>query len=102
MFFVTFLAQNMAVVYTEDTLKALIKTQLIDLFLKVHDQTNSIVGSLMREMKYLNYSFKRLEFDIQIAKTINNNTLKQLEDTGRQCRTHAQYLGHECVEIIGI
>ena len=45
-------------VYNEDTLKALNKTQLIDLFLKMHDQTNSTINSLRTEMKDLNNSFK--------------------------------------------
>ena len=48
---VTFLVGNMTDVYTEETLKALNKTQLIDLFLKMLDQTNSTIDSLMAEMK---------------------------------------------------
>ena len=71
-------------VYIEDTLKALNKTQLIDLFLKMQDQTNSTIVSLMAEMKDLSSSFKRLESDVQIVKTMNNNLLKQLENTERQ------------------
>ena len=63
-------------VYTEDTLKALNKTQLIDLFLKMQDQTNYTIASLMAEMKDLNISFRRLESDAQIVKTVNNNLLK--------------------------
>ena len=38
----------------------------------MQDQTNSTIGSLMRQMKDLNYSFKRIESDIQIVKTVNN------------------------------
>ena len=89
-------------VYTEDTLKALNKTQLIDLFLKMQDQTNYTIASLMAEMKDLNISFRRLESDAQIVKTVNNNLLKQLENTQRQCCTNAQYSRRECVEVIGI
>ena len=74
-------------VYTKDTLKAFNKTQLTDLFLKTQDQTNSTIVSLMAEMKDLNNSFKRLESDVQIVKTVNNNLLKQLENTERQCWT---------------
>ena len=37
--------------YTEDTLKTLNKTYLIDLFLEMQDQTNSTIDSLMVEMK---------------------------------------------------
>ena len=89
-------------VYTEDTLKALNKTQLIDLFLKMQDQTNCTIVSLMAEMKELSSSFKRLESDVQIVKTVNNNLIKQLENTERQCWANAQYSRRECVEVIGI
>ena len=78
------------------------KTQLNDLFLKMQDQTNSTLGSLMAEMKDLNSSFKRLESDVQIVKTLNNNLLKQLENTERQYWANAQYSWCECVEVIGI
>ena len=69
--------------YTEDTLKALNKTQLIDLFLKMQDQTNSTIDSFMVKMKDLNNSLKRLESDVQIVKTVNNNLLKELDNTER-------------------
>ena len=62
-------------VYTEHTLKALNKTQLIDLFLKMQDQTNSTIDSLVAEIKDLNSSFRRLKSDVQIVKTLNNNLL---------------------------
>ena len=65
--------------YTEDTLKTLNKTYLIDLFLEMQDQTNSTIDSLMVEMKNLNNSFKRLESTVQIIKSVNNSLLKQLE-----------------------
>ena len=68
-------------VYTEDTLKALNKTQLIDLFVEMQDQTNSTIFSLIAGMKDLSSNFKKLESDVQIVKTVNNNLLKQLENT---------------------
>ena len=64
---VTFLVENMTGVYTEDTLKALNKAQLIDLSLKMQDQMNSTIDSLVTEVKDLNNSFKRLESDVQIV-----------------------------------
>ena len=66
---------------TEDTLKALNKTQLIDLFVEMQDQTNSTIFSLIAGMKDLSSNFKKLESDVQIVKTVNNNLLKQLENT---------------------
>ena len=80
---VIFLVVNMTGVYTEDTLKAFNKTHLIDLFLKMQDQTNSTIDSLMAEMKNLNKSCKRLESDVQIVKTVNSNLLTLLENTER-------------------
>ena len=68
-------------VYTEDTLKALNKTQLIDLFVEMQDQTNSTIFSLIAGMKDLSSNFKKLESDVQIVKTVNNNLLKELENT---------------------
>ena len=88
-------------VSTEDTLKALNKTQFTDLFLKMQDQTNSTIDSFMAEMKDLNNSFKGLESDVQIVKTVNINLLKQLENTKRQCWAYAQYSRRECVGVTG-
>ena len=53
-------------------------------------------------MNNLNNSFKSLESDVQIVKTVNNNLLKQLENTERQCSANAQYSQRECVEVIGV
>ena len=78
-----FLVVNMTGVYTEHTLKAFNKTHLIDLFLKMQDQTNSTIDSLMAEMKNPNKSFKRLESNVQIVKTVNSNLLTLLENTER-------------------
>ena len=56
---VTSLAENMTAVYTEDTLKAVNKTHLLDPFLKLQDQANSTIDSLMTEMKYIYISLGR-------------------------------------------
>ena len=56
----------------------------------------------MVEMNDLKNSLKRLEFDVQIMKTVNNNLLKQLESAERQCWANAQYSKRECVDVIGI
>ena len=44
----------MAWVYTEETLRAVNKTQVIDLFLKTQEQTNTTIASLTAEIKRLN------------------------------------------------
>ena len=92
----------MTVLYTEDTLKAFNKTQLVDLFLKMQDQTNSTTDLLMAKIEDLNNSFKRLESDVQMVKTVNNNLLKQLQNTERRCWENAHYSQRECVEVIDI
>ena len=92
----------MTVLYTEDTLKAFNKTQLIDLFLKMQDQTNSTTDLLMAKIEDLNNSFKRLESDVQMVKTVNNNLLKQLQNTERRCWENAHYSQRECVEVTDI
>ena len=42
---------------TEDTLRALNKTQLIELFLKSQEYTKGIINSLIEEIKNLNENF---------------------------------------------
>ena len=66
----------MAGVYTEDTLKKKKKAYFTDLFLKMQDETNSAIDSMMAELEDLNNSSKGLESDAQIIKTVNNNFLK--------------------------
>ena len=47
----------MAGVYTEETLRALNKNQIIDLFLKTQEQTNTTIASRTAEIKLLNQNF---------------------------------------------
>ena len=49
----------------------------------------------------MNNCFKRLESDVHIVKTVNNDLLKQLENTERQFWANVQYSRRECVEVIG-
>ena len=56
----------MAGVYTEKTLRALNKNQIIDLFLKAQEQTNTTIASLTAEIKRLNENFEKLESDVSI------------------------------------
>ena len=71
---VTFLFGKMAGVYTEDTLKALEKAYFTDLFLKMQDEMNSAMDSLMEELKDLSNSSKDLEPDfLKLGYWILNN-----------------------------
>ena len=58
----------MTVFYTEETLKSLTKTQIIDLFLKIQKHSNSTISRLADEIRNLNANFKRLELDAQVFK----------------------------------
>ena len=55
----------MTAIYTEDTLRALNKIQLIE-------HTKGIINSLTEEMKNLNENFKKLESDVAVVKNVNN------------------------------
>ena len=50
-------------VYTEYTLKALIKPHVVDLLLKIQECTVSTISKLTRGIRNLNANFKRLKLD---------------------------------------
>ena len=92
----------MTAIYTEDTLRALNKTQLIELFLKSQEHTKGIINSLTKEMKNLNANFKKLESDVAVIKNANNILYKQIVSVERQCWKNAQYSRRECVDVVGL
>ena len=65
----------MARVYTDETLKALNKSQIIDLF---------FIASLTAAIKSLN-NFQKLESDVSVVKNVNNILSKQMSSIDRQC-----------------
>ena len=75
----------MSGVYTTETLSALNKNQIIDLFLKTQEQANKTIASLTAEIKRLNENFQKLESDVSIVKNVNNILLKQMSSIERQC-----------------
>ena len=81
----------MAGVYTEETLRALNKNQIIDLFLKTQEQANTTIASLTAEIKRLNENFQKMESDISVVKNVNNILSKQMSSIERQCWRNAQY-----------
>ena len=92
----------MAGVYTEETLRALNKNQIIDLFLKTQEQANTTIASLTAEIKRLNENFQKLESDVSVVKNVNNILSKQMSSIERQCWKNAQYSRRECVEVVGL
>ena len=92
----------MSGVYTEETLRALNKNQIIDLFLKTQEQANTTIASLTAEIKRLNENFQKLESDVSVVKNVNNILSKQISTIERQCWKNAQYSRRECVEVVGL
>ena len=66
----------MARVYTDETLKALNKSQIIDLF---------FIASLTVAIKRLNENFQKLESDVSVVINVNNILSKQMSSIERQC-----------------
>ena len=58
----------MAEVYTEGTLRALNKNQIIDLLLQTQEQT---IASLTAEIKRLNENFQKLELHVSVIKNVS-------------------------------
>ena len=75
----------MSGVYTTETLSALNKNQIIDLFLKTQEQANKTIASLTAEIKRLNENFQKLESDVSIVKNVKNILSKQMSSNERQC-----------------
>ena len=66
----------MARVYTDETLKALNKSQIIDLF---------FIASLTAAIKRLNENFQKLESDVSVVINVNNILSEQMPSIERQC-----------------
>ena len=75
----------MSGVYTTETLSALNKNQIIDLFLKTQEQANKTIASLTAEIKRLNENFQKLESDVSVVKNVNNILSKQMSSIEKQC-----------------
>ena len=80
----------MAGVCTEETLKRLRKSQMIDLFLKILEKTGNTIHSLAEEIRELNKNFRQMESDIAIIKNVNNVLSKQVLSAKREVWRNAQ------------
>ena len=92
----------MAFNHTEESLKNMLKPQLIELVLHLQKHTTETINKLTDEIHKINETFSKLEADINITKNVNTVLSEQLIETERQCWVNAQYLRKECVEIVGI
>ena len=89
-------------VYTGETLRALNKNQIIHLFFKNQEQTNTTIASLTAEIKRLNENFQKLESDVSDIKNVNNILSEQMSLIEWQCWKNAQYSRRECVKVVGL
>ena len=74
----------MAGVYAEETLRALNKNQIIDIFLKTQEQANTTIALITAEIKRLNENFQKLESDVSVVENVNNILSKQISSIERQ------------------
>ena len=74
----------MTATYTEDTLRALNKTQFIELLFKIA-RTKVIINALNEEMQNVNKNFKKLKSDIAVIKNVYNILCKQMASVKRKC-----------------
>ena len=86
----------------EGTLESLINSQIIDLFFKMQEHTNSTIAKLTDEIRNSNFSFKRLKSDVEFCKKENDALVKQVTSLELQRWRNVQYSRMECVEIRGI
>ena len=62
----------------------------------------SLNDHLLEEVQHVRDTFKRVESELSVVKTVNHLLSKRLVDMERQCWANAQYSTRECVELVGI
>ena len=85
----------MAFNHTEESLKSMLKPQLIELVLRLQKHTTETINKLTNEIKEINETFSKFEADITITKNVNSVLAEQLVETERQCWANAQYSRRE-------
>ena len=90
-----------AVELTVENLAKYSKQQLIDMLIEKESISKNL-SELSAEIHSLTSHVKRLESDVVIVRSVNDQLKKQLVATERQCWANAQYSRRECMEISGI
>ena len=88
--------------FTEESPNKLSKQELVAMYLKVTKKIESLNDHLLEEVQHVRDTFKRVEFELSVVKTVNHLLSKRLVDMERQCWANAQYSRRECVELVGI
>ena len=89
-------------VLTRAALEKLNKEELTSLFIENDDKLKSNMANLTNQLADVNKTLERMEFQLQISKTINNTVEKCIISLEKQCWRNKQYSQRECVEIVGI
>ena len=88
--------------FTEESPNKLFKQELVAMYLKVTKKMESLNDHLLEEVQHVRDTFKRVESELSVVKTVNHLLSKRLVDMERQCWANAQYSTRECVELVGI
>ena len=88
--------------FTEESPNKLSKQELVAMYLKVTKKMESLNDHLLEEVQHVKDTFKRVESELSVVKTVNHLLSKRLVDMERQCWANAQYSTRECVELVGI
>ena len=88
--------------FTEESPNKLSKQELVAMYLKVTKKIESLNDHLLEEVQHVRDTFKRVESELSVVKTVNHLLSKRLVDMERQCWANAQYSRRECVELVGI
>ena len=88
--------------FTEESPNKLSKQELVAMYLKVTKKMESLNDHLLEEVQHVRDTFKRVESELSVVKTVNHLLSKRLVDMERQCWANAQYSTRECVELVGI
>ena len=89
-------------VRTRAALEKLNKEELTSLFIENDDKLKSNIANLTNQLADVNKTLERMEFQLQISKTINNTVEKCITSLEKQCWRNEQYSRRECVEIVEI
>ena len=88
--------------FTEESLNKLPKQELIAMYLKVTKKMESLNHHLLEEVQHIRDTFKHMDSELSVVKSVNHSLSKRLVDMERQCWANAQYSRRECLELVGI
>ena len=88
--------------HIEESLKKLIKDDLVCLLMDYQGKFNSILDDLKIKFDELKTKFTKLEADLNIPKNVNSKLSDRLISVEKKCFANEQYSRRECLEISGV